>query len=58
MANRLWVVFTGKITTSKWGKICKYPQDTAIRGIQDLKKKIFHQRSLTVNESQIKIIDT
>lgn len=31
--------FEGKLTTSKWAKICKCSQDTALRDIQDLLKK-------------------
>lgn len=39
MINRLLDGFVGKLTTSKWGKICKCSQDTALRDIQDLMKK-------------------
>ena len=39
MINRLLDGFTGKLTTTKWGKICKCSQDTALRDIQDLIKK-------------------
>lgn len=39
MANRLLDGFNGKLTTSKWGKICKCSQDTALRDIQDLINK-------------------
>lgn len=34
--NRLWDGFDGKLTTSKWAKICKCSQDTALRDINDL----------------------
>lgn len=34
--NRLWDGFDGKLTTSKWGKICHCSQDTALRDINDL----------------------
>jgi Fic family protein len=34
--NRLWDVFEGKLTTSKWAKICSCSQDTALRDINDL----------------------
>lgn len=34
--NRLIVGFTGNLTTSKWAKITKCSQDTALRDIQDL----------------------
>jgi len=37
--NKLLDGFTGKLTTSKWGKICQCSQDTALRDIQDLMKK-------------------
>ncbi len=36
MLNKLFDGFKGKLTTSKWGKICKCSQDTALRDIQDL----------------------
>ncbi len=34
--NRLWDGFEGKLTTSKWAKICGCSQDTALRDINDL----------------------
>lgn len=34
--NRLWDGFEGKLTTSKWAKICSCSQDTALRDINDL----------------------
>lgn len=34
--NRLWDGFDGKLTTSKWAKICKCSQDTALRDINYL----------------------
>ena len=34
--NRLWDGFEGKLTSSKWAKICHCSQDTALRDIQDL----------------------
>lgn len=34
--NRVWDDFEGKLTTSKWAKICHCSQDTALRDIQDL----------------------
>ncbi len=39
MLNILLDDFEGNLTTSKWGKICKCSQDTALRDIQDLIKK-------------------
>ncbi len=37
--NMLIDGFEGKLTTSKWAKICKCSQDTALRDIQDLLDK-------------------
>ena len=37
--NKLLYGFTGNLTTSKWAKITKCSQDTALRDIQDLIKK-------------------
>ena len=37
--NRLWDGFEGKLTTSKWAKICSCSQDTALRDINDLLAK-------------------
>ncbi|HRF86049.1 MAG TPA: Fic family protein [Alloprevotella sp.] len=34
--NRLWDDFEGKLTSSKWAKICGCSQDTALRDIHDL----------------------
>lgn len=34
--NRLWDGFDGKLTSSKWGKICNCSPDTALRDIRDL----------------------
>ena len=34
--NRLWDGFEGKLTSSKWAKICSCSQDTALRDINDL----------------------
>ena len=36
MINRLLDGFEGKLTSSKWAKICKCSQDTALRDINDL----------------------
>jgi Fic family protein len=44
--NRLLDGFEGKLTTSKWGKIAKCSQDTALRDIQDLIKKGILQKDL------------
>lgn len=41
--NRLWDGFEGKLTSSKWAKICHCSQDTALRDINDLiSKGILH----------------
>lgn len=37
--NRLWDGIEGKMTSSKWAKMCKCSQDTAIRDINDLISK-------------------
>ena len=37
--NRLLEDFEGKLTSSKWAKICKCSQDTAIRDLKDLIEK-------------------
>jgi len=42
--NQLFDGFTGKLSTSKWAKICKCSQDTALRDIQDLIKKDILQK--------------
>jgi len=44
MIDRILDGFTGKLTTTKWGKICKCSQDTALRDIQDLIKKNILQK--------------
>lgn len=36
MINKMLDGFEGKLTTSKWAKICKWSQDSALRDIQDL----------------------
>jgi Fic family protein len=44
MLNKLLDGFTGKLTTSKWAKINKCSQDTALRAIQDLIEKRILQK--------------
>jgi Fic family protein len=44
MLNRLLDGFEGKLTSSKWAKITKCSQDTAIRDIQDLMNKAILQK--------------
>ncbi len=39
LLNRLLDGFVGKLTTSKWAKIAKCSQDTALRDIDDLTKR-------------------
>ena len=39
VVNKLWDGFEGKLTTSKWAKICKISQPTALRDINDLVEK-------------------
>ena len=39
MLNRLLDGFEGKLTSSKWAKIAKCSQDTALRDIDDLVKR-------------------
>jgi len=39
MLNKLLDEFDGKLNTSKWAKILKTSQDTALRDIQDLIEK-------------------
>lgn len=49
--NRLLDGFDGKLTTSKWGKINKCSQDTALRDIQDLIKKEILQKEASGGRS-------
>jgi Fic family protein len=44
MLNKLLDGFTGKVTTSKWAKINKCSQDTALRDIQYLIEKRIMQK--------------
>ena len=44
MLNNLLYGFDGKLTTSKWAKINKCSQDTALRDIQDLINKDILQK--------------
>ncbi len=49
--NRLLDGFDGKLTSSKWGKINKCSQDTALRDIQDLIKKDILQKETSGGRS-------
>lgn len=49
--NRLLDGFDGKLTTSKWGKINKCSQDTALRDIQDLINKNILQKEASGGRS-------
>jgi len=49
--NRLLDGFNGKLTSSKWGKINKCSQDTALRDIQDLIKKNILQKEASGGRS-------
>ena len=49
--NRLLDGFNGKLTSSKWGKINKCSQDTALRDIQDLIKKDILQKEASGGRS-------
>jgi Fic family protein len=51
MLNRLLDGFAGKLTSSKWGKICKCSQDTALRDIQDLIEKDILQKGASGGRS-------
>lgn len=46
MLNKLHDGFEGRLTTSKWAKICKCSQDTALRDIQDLIGKDVLQKEI------------
>ena len=39
IVNMLWDGFDGKLTTSKWAKISKTSQATALRDVSDLVEK-------------------
>jgi len=39
IVNKLWNGFEGKMTSSKWAKLAKCSQDTALRDIEDLVRK-------------------
>jgi Fic family protein len=51
MLNKLFDGFEGKLQSSKWGKINKCSQDTALRDIQDLIKKNILQKGASGGRS-------
>ena len=51
MLNKLLDGFTGKLTSSKWAKMNKCSQDTALRDIQDLIKKNILQKEASGGRS-------
>ena len=51
MINKLLDGFNGKLTSSKWGKINKCSQDTALRDIQDLIKTNILQKEASGGRS-------
>lgn len=51
LINKLLDDFTGQLTTSKWAKIAKCSQDTALRDIQDLVNKKMLQKNLSGGRS-------
>lgn len=44
MLNKLLDGFDGNLTSTKWAKICKCSQDTALRDIRDLLEKQILQK--------------
>jgi len=46
MINALLDGFEGKLTTSKWAKMCKCSHDTALRDISDLTNKGILNRTI------------
>lgn len=51
MLNRLLENFEGKLTSSKWAKMAKCSQDTAVRDIQDLIERGFLMKELAGGRS-------
>ncbi len=58
MLNKLLDGFTGKLTTSKWARINKCSQDTALRDIQDLiEKGILQKENASGKSTNYELID-
>ncbi len=58
LLNKLLEGFTGNLTTSRWAKIAKCSQDTALRDIQDLiDKEILVQSSSGGRSTKYKLAD-
>lgn len=55
--NMLWDDFFGKLNTSKWAKICKCSQDTALRDIHDLIDKKILKRTEEGGRSTNYVLD-
>lgn len=51
MINKMLDGFDGKLTSSKWAKITKCSQDTALRDIQDLMNKMILQKEASGGRS-------
>ena len=51
MLNKLLDNFNGKLTSSKWAKMTKCSNDTALRDIQDLIKKGILRKELAGGRS-------
>ncbi len=58
MLNKLLDGFEGKLTSSKWAKICKCSQDTALRDIKDLLEKQILKKLLGGSRSTAYAIKT
>ena len=57
--NKLFDGFDGKLQSSKWAKICKCSQDTAIRDIKDLMEKgILQQEQQGGRSTNYELIQT
>jgi Fic family protein len=58
MINKLLDGFDGKLTSSKWSKISKCSQDTALRDIQHLiNKKILRKEASGGRSTNYKLVE-